>query len=181
MNKFIKSTHFNDLIFILLLLLLLLLSLSITAQAEPAAYKSGVLTLPELVSYEGEETGVFKNVFLRQNQSGYFTLHVGDQRKLAQMQSMSMDADVTRPFPAWVHVEGFKSLQCIELNEVSINWSGHDIYLLVTEHELPANVRCVPGLYPFQLDVKLETSDLEPGENTVYGHQELYLPFTVLE
>lgn len=177
MNKFMKHSHFNNLIFISLLLL----ALSITAQAEPAAYKSGVLTLPELVIYEGEETVVFKNVFLRQNQLGFFTLHVGDQRKLAQVQGMSMDAEVTWPFPAWVHIEGFKSRRCVELNEVSINRSGHDIYMTVTEQELPDNARCIPGLYPFQLDVKLETADLEPGEYTVYGHQEMYLPFTVLE
>lgn len=92
------------------------------------------------------------------------------QHQPAQVKFLSTPTDVSLGKSAFIHIEGYKSLQCVRLNEVSISRKGNDFFLAVSEQPVPENIRCVPGLYPFQTDIELRTAHLGPGKYSVHAH-----------
>jgi hypothetical protein len=156
----------------------LLLALTVPAQAAPAVFQEGVLTLPEVLVQGAQGPALYRNVGLRQLQDGSFELRGWELVPLADVQSISVESDAYGPGTVVVVVQGFKSMECIDVEPAVVSRVGNTFHFAFAELPPPDNVRCATVLAPMMEVFGIQTTDLEPGEyEIVYGELRVSFEF----
>lgn len=143
---------------------------SVAARADTAFFDGSVMHVPELLVYQDDTPQLLQQVQLQRKHASYFELVYASEVGYANVQSMSADSEIVRGDPLVVHIEGFKSLECVTLNPVSVNRVGDEFHLVVTEQPVPAHVTCLVGEHPFELDFTIATDALGAGTYVIHAH-----------
>jgi hypothetical protein len=155
----------------------LLLSLSLPAQAG-AVFSDGVLSVPEVLVHRSQGPVLYQNVEFERLENGTFALLGGDLAPLANIQSITVEADAYPPGTLIVQVQGTKSMACIRVEPARISRLGNTFYFAIVELPPPDNVRCSAAVAPLSTEFGIVTTDLAPGRYAiVYG--EMRVEFTL--
>jgi hypothetical protein len=156
----------------------LLLALTVSVQAAPAVFQGSVLTLPEVLVQGVQGPELYRNVGLRQLQDGSFALADWELVPLADVQSISVERDAHGPGTVIVVVQGFKSMECIDVEPAVVSRVGNTFHFAFAELPPPDNVRCATALAPMMEAFGIQTTDLDPGEyDIVYGELRVSFEF----
>jgi hypothetical protein len=155
----------------------LLLSLSLPTHAA-AVFSDHVLRIPEVLVQRAQGPVLYRNVELELRQDGSFAFRGADLASLANIQSISVEADAYPPGTVVVQVQGTKSMACIGVEPAHISRTGNTFHFAIVELPPPDNVRCITAVVPLSTEFGIVTTDLVPGTyEIVYG--ELRVEFTL--
>src|SRR5690606_11760535 len=137
------------------------------ACAQPAVLEDGVLNIENGVVVEEEGALFYRNIQLEAEGEHGFRVVSAEPRNLAAVESVNVLFLRSNPVQVRVRVEGYISLQCLDLEEPVVSRSGNRFTVYLTETPIPPNVRCATVIEDFSILIPLETSTLEGGDYVV--------------
>ena len=146
--------------------------LTMMVRADDAFFDGSTLRLPELMVFEfqDETPQLLQDVELQMKTRGEFEMVQSSEFDYARVDGISSDSEIVAGDPLVVHISGFKAVDCVRLNPVSVGRFGTAFYLVVTEQPPRDNVRCTTGTQSFLIGETIDTTDLEPGVYDVFVH-----------
>jgi hypothetical protein len=150
-------------------------------EAQTAAFDNGVMQIPKAMVFLPSGNRLYRDLQLSVREDGNLEVNAWEQAAnlmLASVQSVSVDSVFSRGDIAAVIIHGFKSAECVQLEDVQVNRQGNTVDILFAEKPVRENVRCIAGMVPFDRAIFLHTEDLPAGEMIVNVH-DLQVRFTV--
>lgn len=136
--------------------------------AQPAVYRDEVLSIPTAAAIgENGEARYYGEVALRDEGGGLFRLVQADAKPLVQVEEVEVLILESFPVQVSVHVEGFKSVPCVELLPPAVSREENTFTVVLAESELGPAESCIAVVDPFETRVSLPVRGLEAGEYTV--------------
>lgn len=149
---------------------LLFIALQLTGPglfAQTPVLENGVILIPQAMVFLPSGNLMYRDLELSVRNDGNLDIRNWQQTenlRLASVQSVSVDSIVRHGEQAVVIIHGFKSAECIRLEEVQVNRQGNLFEIIFAEKPVPEYVRCITGSVPFDRALFLETRDLDSGE-----------------
>lgn len=138
------------------------------AHAEPALFHNGVLSIPAVVTLDGDQVKYFGDVTLRQINDREFRLLEAGPRTLATIDSMSVTVIELDPVTVTLEVAGVFSDPCVSLEPVSVTRLDNKFYVAVAEVPPDPAALCLAAVVPFQAEIPLDVTGLVAGNYLVY-------------
>ncbi|HEY0961502.1 MAG TPA: hypothetical protein VGE69_04020 [Pseudomonadales bacterium] len=137
------------------------------ANAAPAVYQDGELTISEAVVIRDSGSTYYKNVRFEPNANGTWSFIGGSERPLVAIEEITVVTEATEPPVVEVTVEGYKSVPCVELEPLGMSRSGDTFYVVIAETVQGPAESCIAVVDPFTLSFELDTFGLEAGAYTL--------------
>ncbi len=137
------------------------------ADAQPAIYEDGMLSIPGLAVIEGTGGTVYSDVQLTLAADGSFKLVSAQANSLVAIDSV--EAMILESFPVQVNVavRGNKSVPCTRLLEPAIARKGSTFVVSLAESTLGPAETCIAMIDPFETSISLDVRGLSAGNYEV--------------
>lgn len=146
-----------------LLAFALFAALACRANAGPAVYQDGVLTISEGIVIRDNGSSYYKDVRFEPNANGTWRYVSGAPRPLVGIDEVTVVAEATNPPKVTVTVKGYKSVPCVKLEPLGMSRSGDTFHVVIAETVLGPAESCIAIIDPFTLSFQLDTFGLKAG------------------
>lgn len=144
-----------------------LFGLSDIANAGPAVYRDGAMSIDSGIVLTPSRQEYYSNIVMTTDSEGRLQIVSYEPRPLTYVNSVDatvVETDTERSVE--LTIAGDKSVPCVGLEEVAVSYKAGVFTVLVAETVLGPGESCSQVLDPFVIDVPLDVSGLDAG---VYG------------
>jgi hypothetical protein len=150
-----------------------LLGSAALAQAEPAIYQNGVLSIPQGGLFTDQREVYYTDIKLSTDADGRLTIVQANKMPLAHVEAVEVVVGGTDDGLIWtpevtLEVDGYFPNGCSQsLLEPAVTQRDGEFIVLLAQTVVPADMICTLLTSPFTTDIPLDVSGVEPGTYTV--------------
>lgn len=140
---------------------------SLSAQADPAVFRNGVMTIPEGAIVSGTGGNYYTDIRLAMNEDGSLSVTGATANSLVSVDTVDVQVMESLPMQVSLAVSGNLSVPCVELLDPAISYADNTFTVILAESNLGPAESCIAVLEPFDTTVSLDVAGLAAGTYNV--------------
>jgi len=149
------------------LCILILGLISQFSAAQPATFENNLLTVPQVAALVDGELTYYNDIQFTSDLQGNFTLRAAQQSNLVSVETVTVNVAESLPVQVSLSVAGNKSVPCVELQAPAIFNDKGNFTIALAETTLGPAETCIAVLAPFETNITLDVTGVEPGTYSV--------------
>ena len=139
------------------------------ANAQPAIYQDGVLSIPQGAVIVGDEPAYYTSIQLADDGAGNFRLLAAQPNHLVHIDSVDVLILESSPLQVQLGVSGYTSNPCVELLTPAVSRKDNVFTVVLAQSQslLGPDVACIAVTDPFEIFISLDVLGLAAGTYTV--------------
>lgn len=135
--------------------------------AQPATFDESILTIPQAVLIDADNSVYYRNVQLNDNGDGTLSVVGGEPQNLVYADTVQVLIMESFPVRVSLSVSGNLSVPCVELLPAAVSRKDNTFTVVLAETVLGPAESCIAVLEPFSTTVSLDVLGLAAGTYTV--------------
>ena len=144
-----------------------LVVLTTIANADPAVFRKGEMTIPEGLVITGDSSAYYTDIRLAYDGNGTLVIAGADAMPKVLVETIDILIMESFPLQVSVAVNGIKSVPCTTLLSPAVSYADNTFTVVLAETVLGPAESCIAITDPFETTVALNVLDLPAGTYTV--------------
>jgi len=136
---------------------------SLSAQADPAIFRDGVMTIPAGATVSGNGGHYYTDIQLAMHADGSLSVAGATANSLVSIHTVDVQIMESLPLQVSLAISGNLSVPCVKLLDPAISYTDNTFTVLLAESNLGPAESCIAVLEPFDTTVSLDVKGLAAG------------------